>query len=731
MPSVLSIIVAAFLAVLSFGFVVEPGDTSLAASKRKAPVHVTSAACADCHRQEHAAWSKSHHSWALREPTPENVLGNFKDAIFEHNNVRSRFFNRGSKFFIETDGPNSSDGKKQEFEIKYTIGVEPLQQYLVELENGRLQALDVAWDTKQKSWFNLYPDQKIKSGDGLHWSGPYKNWNARCAECHQTNFKKNYSPKTTGYKSEWSELTIGCETCHGPGEAHVKWAKDPVAFQSSKPAGVNDKGLTVTIDPQAPQDEIKLCVRCHSRRSPLGANSPPAGEKFTDHYKLALLREGLYHADGQINDEVYVYGSFLQSKMFSRGVSCSNCHEPHSGDLVAEGNAVCTQCHSEAGNAKFQTLKKSVYDSSSHHNHKMGSEAAKCVNCHMPAKTYMQVDPRRDHSFRVPRPDLSAKLSTPNACASCHSDKPSSWAAAKIKEWFPNGRMGSPHYGQALHAGRTRPGEETANKLIDLALNEEQGAIIRASALELLRRSMTPDLVTRITPLLNSDSPLIRETTLRLLDNVTPAARSKLAAPFLRDPVRTVRLEAARLMISIPLDGLSGEEKATARREINAYQQSLFSRADFPETQMQIAGLAMVLREFGTAQRALKTAVTMDPQLAIGWITLARIQTALRQPGRARKTLEQAALNNPDNATILFQLGVLHSAARDHERAIAALEKSQEISGSSAILLDLLATNHLALGNLDKARAYADKLVRSFPVHRPSSLVRQLLRMPR
>jgi hypothetical protein len=725
--SVLSIIVAAFLAVLSVGFVSAPGDAVQAASKRKSPSHVSSTACATCHQEEHAAWSKSHHSWALRRPTPENVLGNFDDAVFEHKGVRSEFFKRGVKFFIKTEGP---DGSISDHEIKYTVGVTPLQQYLVQLDKGRLQALDVAWDTEQKRWFHLYSDQKLKADDGLHWSGPYKNWNARCAECHQTGFEKNYSPKTASYQSKWSELTVGCEACHGPGSSHVEWAKDAEAFLSKKPAGVDEKGLTVSLPLKTSKDEIHLCAGCHSRRSPIGADSPPPGDKLSDHYKLALLREGLYHSDGQINDEVYVYGSFLQSKMYASGVGCSNCHEPHSGELVAEGNAVCTQCHSPAGNTKFQTLKKAAYDSPSHHHHEAGSQGAKCVSCHMPAKNFMRVDPRRDHSFRVPRPDLSAKRGTPNACSSCHEDKTASWAASKLKQWFPDGRSGSPHYGDILYAGRNRSGPETADKLSGLALDTKKPAIVRASALDLLRRSITPKLLESVSPLLQDKSDLVRSASLRLFQNAPPALKAKTAIGLLDDPATSVRLDAAQLLIGVPLQGLSKTERTAVRNASAAYQRSLFSRADYPETQMQIAGLAMVLRDFKTAQSALQTAVKMDPQLANAWLTLARIQRALRQPARALKTLEQAAGMMPENATVQFQLGALHSSARDHDRAIDALKKSLNLAGPSPALLDMLAVNHLALGHLDIARAHANELVSKYPAHRPSPLVRQLLQLP-
>ena len=724
----LSVFSASIIAVLSAGFIFTHSARSQSALEKKPPAHVSSAACAECHQKEHSLWSNSHHSWAMRLPTQDNVLGNFDDAIFKHKGIRSRFFRRNGRFFIETDGHG---GKHAEFEIKYTVGVAPLQQYLVELDKGRLQALDIAWDTVQKRWFHLYPDQKLKPGYGLHWSGPYKNWQARCAECHQTNFVKGYVPKARSYQSRWSELTVGCESCHGPGGAHVAWAKDPVSFASQRRRGFNELGLTVAFVEKAAETEIQICAPCHSRRGTFGADSPPPGSRFSDHYRLALLREGLYYPDGQIDGEVYVYGSFLQSKMYARGVRCSNCHEPHTGALRADGNAVCTQCHGPAGNADFPILQKTAYDDPSHHHHEEGSAGAKCVNCHMPSKTYMRVDPRRDHSFRVPRPDLTEKIGTPNACTGCHEEKTAQWATARLKKWFPAGRSGQPHYGLALHAGRKHTTPQAAQRLLDLALDASQPAIVRASALDLLRRSMRPTLLERATPLLKDKSDLIRTATLRLYQAAPPRLRVKTATSVLNDPVRSVRTEAAKLLIGLPLDALSDSDQRVARRAIAAYQSSLFARADYPETQMQIAGLAMALRNFNAAQGALKEALSMDPQLADAWVTLAQIQSALRHPDQAIETLESAAQAIPDNGNIFLQLGSLHMQLRRHGRAVEALEKALELTGPSPELLDMLAVSQMGAGNLEKAREYADQLVKGYPNHRPSALVGQLKKMPK
>lgn len=213
--------------------------------------------------------------------------------------------------------------------------------------------------------------------------------------------------------------------------------------------------------------ELDTCAACHSRRKVITKNPVP-GEPYLDGYLPALLEPGLHHADGQIDGEVYEYGSFLQSRMSAAGVTCSNCHDPHSAKLRAEGNALCGQCHMPA-----------KFDSAEHHHHQPGNAGAQCVNCHMPTKTYMVVDIRRDHSFRVPRPDLSVALGTPNACTQCHAEHSAEWAAQTVAGWFPGGRQTTPHYGTALHAGRV--GAADAEEQLDrLILDRSQPAIARA-----------------------------------------------------------------------------------------------------------------------------------------------------------------------------------------------------------------------------------------------------------
>jgi predicted CXXCH cytochrome family protein len=743
---------------ISVGLLTSPHSGTIAAPGPRAPSHVSTETCAACHKPEHKAWQKSHHSWALRHATSEHVLADFNNTEFTNNGVRSTFYRRDGKFYIKTNG---SDGKQREFQIRYAVGVTPLQQYLVELEGGKLQALDVAWDTKAKRWFHLYPKQDTSASSGMHWTGAYKNWNARCADCHQTNFKKNYSPTQKQYSSTWSELTIGCEACHGAGEAHLAWTKLPKTFNAAAWRGVNTKGLVTKKQTTPKANELATCSKCHSRRGQFGSDSPPPTDDLHDHYRLSLLREGLYHADGQINDEVYVLGSFLQSKMHAKGVTCSNCHEPHSGQLIANGNAVCTQCHNPAGRDGFPSLPKKVYDSKEHHHHDIGTPGAACVSCHMPDKKYMVVDPRRDHSFRIPRPDLSVKINTPNACASCHADKSNEWAAAAVKQWYPNGRHAQPHIAEQVHAHRTRPSAETTAALLKHAADSSQPAILRASALAELRGRIGTNGINVVKPLLEDKSPLVRAEAVRALQGAPSTVRARYLIPMMSDSKQVVRQAAVQATLNLKFKAGRTAQVAIAKAR-GEFQKTFAATSDFPETQMRIAGVAMTLRNLRAAERALLEAVRMDTKLVQAWITRGRIASALRQPKNAISILRQGADANPKSAPIHQALGRAYARERKFEAAISSFTTARSLKNRSPELtvdlaraflgagrpkatvnelidivgtnletppvLELLAVSLAQTGDLKRASEVAQRLTQVYPNYPKNQAIQTLLR---
>ena len=378
--------------------------------------------CAECHADVVERFAGSHHDRAMQVAEPETVLGDFDAASFDHYGVTSSFSRRGGSFVVNTDGP---DGEMRDYEIAYTFGVEPLQQYLVRFPDGRVQALPLAWDSRPEveggqRWFHLYPDEPIPHGDILHWTGIQQNWNHMCAACHSTRLEKGYRAEEDRFDTTWSEIDVSCEACHGPGSLHAANPESALPVRlvaAGRWEFASDARIAERDRPLDSRQQVETCGRCHARASRL-SEAPPGAQSLADTHRVALLDEGLYFADGRIDGEVYVYGSFLQSRMYARGVRCSDCHDPHSLAIDGAPDDACSRCHLP-----------SAFATRDHHRHQPGSHGASCVACHMPQRTYMVIDARRDHGFHIPRsePDAGA----PNACAGCHANHTESWAAPR------------------------------------------------------------------------------------------------------------------------------------------------------------------------------------------------------------------------------------------------------------------------------------------------------------
>jgi predicted CXXCH cytochrome family protein len=642
---VIPIVIARLLACLgliSWGF--------SAASQAQTPNYVGSESCADCHTEQSTLWQGSQHAAAWTLPGPDTVLGDFDDAEFAHDGTLTKFRTENGTYFVTV---TEKDGVTTEYPVHSVAGVAPLQQYLLETEPGRQQSFDVAWDVEQKRWYHLYPDQDLPPDDGLHWTGPYKAWNGRCAECHATGYQRNFGASSGKYASTQAEIGVGCESCHGPASAHLAWAEGQ-DVTTSEPSVPGQMGFLTNFgaDGAGPEAEIQQCASCHSRREALLGGNPVPGTPFDDAYTLALLRPGLYHADGQILDEVYVYGSFQQSKMYARGVGCSNCHNPHDAKLKATGNAVCTQCHSSAGNPDFPTLRKATYDSPEHSFHESGSDGAQCKSCHMIERTYMGVDGRRDHSFRIPRPDLGAETGGPDACTDCHIGQSQDWAAEQIENWFPQSSRRGPHYGEVLAAGRASPAQ-AEDDLLALALNEGQPSIVRATALYLLQSQASPELADATAPLLRHSDALIRGNAASLQRGTDIATRVDRLLPLLSDPMRSVRISTAKQLLDTPPEQLLRSGRAMFSAAMGEWQKSMANKLDFPETHLVMGGAALTMRNFPAALRAFGEVVRLDPQQAEAWVMLVRLTEAIEGPEAARIVLRRATDRVPGNSALL------------------------------------------------------------------------------
>ena len=503
-----------------------------------------------------------------------------------------------------------------------------------------------------------------------------------CSDCHSTDLQKNYDAATDTFASRWSEISVGCEACHGPGSDHVAWAE--AAASGGKPTGAN--GLSVSfasrrhaawkIDPATGNaarskvrdgdTEIEVCAQCHSRRGQFSNGYRP-GEKLMDHYLPALLTAGLYYPDGQQRDEVYNWGSFLSSRMYSKGVTCGDCHEPHGGKLRAAGNGVCAQCHLA-----------SKYDAPSHHFHEAGTPGAACASCHMATTTYMVVDPRHDHSFRIPRPDLTTTLGVPNACNKCHEDRTPAWAAAEIRKRYPNPKPGFQDFAEAF-AAADRGEPDSSIALAQLVANQDESAIARASALERLARLGGENAFLSAEAALKDASPLVRHAAVGVFE-IAPPEQRLAVAPLLGDPIRAVRMRSARALAPLPEQALGPANAAAYAKAADEYVASERFNADRPENRTNLGGFFAERGRYMEAEAQFRSAIELDPLFVPAWVNFSDLMRMRQREPDAEALLREGLAKSPSDATLHHALGLSLVRQGKRDEALRELKRATELA---------------------------------------------------
>ncbi len=633
--------------------------------------YVGDLACVSCHTKEYNEWSISDHFKAMQIANDSTVLGDFDDKVYTADGVTSKFFKKDGKYYINTQG---EDGKNDDYEIKYTFGYYPLQQYLIEFSKGRMQVTRQSWDSRSKKWFHQYAGQKIAAGDWLHWTGNAQNWNTMCAECHSTNLQKNYDFVTDTYKTTFSNLTVSCESCHGPAKAHI----DFVSGKNHDPK--NHEGSYMRLAKGSSQmTEIQACFPCHARKGNISAlfiNS----DQILDNYIPEIPSTAFYQSDGQVRDEDYTYASFLQSKMYQHGVKCSNCHNPHSGKLLIAGNGVCNQCH-----------QKEKYDVPTHTFHAVNTAGAECKNCHMPSRYYMGNDLRHDHIFRVPRPDLSVENGTTNACNDCHKEKTASWAAATIVKWFGSTRKY--HFAEDLSPGSKMDANAEAH-LIKLINDTATPSIIQATAVHYISELNSENSLQVLLRELNHLDPQVRYRAVTGLTNFAPNRWRSSVLPLLSDKVRAVRIATANALISVDDPQMAqdyGNGYTKASSELKDY---VMYQTDFASGNIMAGDYFFKLKNYEHAEQFYLRGIQKDTAMNYARLNLATMYNLMGRNTDALKVLQTALKTDATNDRIFFNMALLYNELGDIaqtekclQQAIALKSKNPRVYYNYGVLM--------------------------------------------
>ncbi len=647
--------------------------------------------CQGCHQAQVKDWQGSHHQLAMQAAAPETVPADFNDVSFSSEGETTRFSRRGDEFWVNTPG---ADGKAGDFKVAYTFGIAPLQQYLIEVGDGRLQALGVAWDTQKNRWFHLYPGQGVNFKNPMHWSKPSQNANFMCVECHTTGYKRNFDAAKNSFNSQWNSLGVGCQACHGPASNHVAWA--------AKKGDLLHAGFAVDLKDKDATAEIETCARCHARRAPLG-DGYTVGKRLMDDYLPSVLTRELYALDGKIKDEVFEHGSFAQSKMADKGVRCSDCHNPHSAELKAPGNGVCLQCHNTAGKTAVATvdgrgLQAKNYDSPEHTRHAVGEPGSFCVDCHMPGKFYMGNDFRHDHSFSIPRP----------------GDK----VSEQFKLWNSTVAEHAPRYEESMALIRGgQPG--AAQALYDQLARNNLPAIQRATLLAELSNYPSEQALKLATRDLANPASQVRESAVRAISAfLPPAERVALYGPLLQDPVLAVRIIAARDLLSVSAQGV-GPAWDKAIVEYENVQLSLLERA---EANLNLAMLYQASDRGDKVEAQLRAALLRDPDFFPALVTLAQWLEANGRAQEARTLISDNLKQHPEAALLQHTQGLMLIRAGDTAKAMPHLREAVRLEPANPQYSYVLAVALHDSGRVDQACEQLEKLLTLQPYNRNARL---------
>lgn len=692
----------------------------------------TSATCRECHAEVFAAWSGTDHANAnqlIASAELEAAFAAPQDNVAGETTYRMEVRADGHHVVVGAGTAHETD-----YRVHSVLGYHPSRQMLVETEEGRLQPVELTWDVEREEWFGVFGDEVRRPGEWGHWAGRGMNWNSMCAQCHMTGYQKNYDAATDHYASSWVEQGVSCIQCHGPtppdhGQPNAKpWRMERTASEQT-------------------------CATCHARAEALTPEYEP-GSDYHDHFRLTLPTEAAtFWPDGQQRDEVFNWTSVKLSRMHHAGVSCMDCHDPHTSQTIlpVENNALCMQCHDNPGRTMAATgVTAPIINPTAHSRHSAGSTGNQCVSCHMPTTNYMQRSPRHDHGWLKPDPLMTKELGIPNACNRCHTDQSVDWAVAQADAWFGD-KLDSRQRQRARAVAAAQAGAVDARRVLLELLENEDIPAWRATYWDLLARTPgEPTAAVRqlAEAALTDTDPLVRAAATRFLTG-DPQSASAIEA-MLSDESRLVRFDAAwarpraaarnprwaaefSAYLDLALDQPTGQlRQGQYLANLGRLNEAAAFTQRAAEWDRYSAGIhvvhAQVLQAVGDARGAANSfyrAAQLAPDDGDAMFRAGLAYAEAGMMAEAENALQQAVQRTPSLDRAWYNLGLLQIQRADTAAGLKSLARAEEIAPHVPDYPYAAATVYWQQGDRAAARAAAQRALAADPNHQPA---RELLR---
>lgn len=615
-----------------------------------------SASCRECHAKFYELWDTSHHAKAMQPFTPE--LATDITTMPESVTIKDKAYQYGSD---ETGGwvtETFPDGTSKKHLIAYTLGGKNMYNFMTLLERGRLQILPLAYDRNDHRWFDNTSDMLIKRhfseeeaiNLSLDWTDRQWAFNTACFDCHVSQLKKNYDVETDSYMTEWGEPGIGCETCHGPGEEHIRVCKE--AGEGNVPKDL--KLLRWKEDMNAKQRD-ESCAACHAKHQPISDSFEPS-DRFFDHYDLTAYENTDYFADGRDDGENYTYTLWLANPCMQAGeLECTYCHTS-SGRFrfKDEPNKSCLPCHAQR-----------VANVEKHSHHAKDSKGSQCNSCHMPMTRFTSMN-RSDHSFRPPTPATTIEFNSPNACNLCHKDKDAQWADKNVREWHgEHGQDKALKRGHMIKSAREDDWRQLPEILAYME-TDDCGPVTTVSLLRLLPNCQNPDKWPAILKQADDKDPWVRSAAAFSLTYEPTPETTDLLLGMLTDDFRVVRHRATEALLARGFARTEAAQTDTRwTKAVKEYEGSLGLWADRWSSHFN---KGIFYENIGKPQLALDSyekSISLRDDVAGPLINAAMSYARQGNMPKATTLITKALKAEPENAMVNVNAGLLEAELGD------------------------------------------------------------------